>query len=489
MDLRAANAIEAVLGRWSEGPGPLHRKLTDALRQAIERGHLAVGERLPSERDLASRLAVSRSTVVSAYDVLRAEGVVESRQGSGTRVRGDRGPSVPINPTGVPLSSVYHSLLNQDDSLISLTTAVFPAHPRAVEAIAAVATQADEVFYSRPGYSPAGLPELRESIAELLIGEGTPTNPDQVVVTTGAQQAVYLANALFVRPGDEVVVESPSYAGTLDIFRARGARLSPVHIDDDGIDARTVADIVAARRASAVYVMPSFHNPTGVMMSAQRRRALADLAGSERTPIIEDNALDDFRLDDTDHPPPIAAYASPDAPVLSAGSLSKTSWGGLRLGWLRGPEPLISRVGEMKAMIDLGSPMLEQAVAVRLIPHLPELRADHQAQLRRNLKVLTELLTEVLPDWHWRQPKGGPSLWVRLPTGNAAAFAQVAMRYGVEVVPGDVMSPGIDHRDCMRFPYTLEPPVLEETVRRLAAAWHHYAPSGEVRRRAGGVVV
>ncbi len=470
--------MEAALGRWSDGPGPLHRKLTDALREAVDRAYLPAGERLPSERELAVRLAVSRSTVVAAYDALRAEGLLESRQGSGTRVRAvprDGSASAP----GWPISPVYRSLIAANDDLISLACAILPAHPRVADAFAAVlADEADKLF-AHTGYLPAGLPVLREGIAAMLTTDGIPTTPDQVVVTTGAQQAVNLAATLFVRPGDDVVVESPSFAGTLDIFRSRGARLAAAPLDDDGVDVGAVRDLAAARHPSAVYVMPSFHNPSGARMSEPRRRALAALASAERLPLIEDNALEHAPLTDETRLPPIASFAADDAPILSASSLSKAAWGGLRVGWLRGPAPLVGRIAELKAMADLGSPLIDQAVAARLLPHLAELRRDQQAMLRRNLAFVTDLLAEALPTWQWQRPRGGPSLWVRLPSGTAAAFAQVALRYGVEVIPGEVMSPSADHRDHLRFPFTAEPPVLEETVRRLAAAWRDYSPRDE----------
>lgn len=490
MDVREAHPVEAVLGRWSEGPGALHRKLTAAFREAIELGYLPAGERLPSERELASRLAVSRSTVVTAYDALRAEGLLESRQGSGTRVRGVRrtGPGG-VAPFGPPLSAVYKALVSGDDGLISLACATFPAHPRVGEAVRAVAAEELDKLFDITGYHPAGLPALREGIAEMLTARGTPTSAEQIVVTNGAQQAVNLASALFVRPGDDVIVESPTFAGTLDAFRTRGARLTSAPVDDDGVDVGLVRDLVAARHPSAIYVMPSFHNPTGAMMSEHRRRALAALAETERVPIIEDNALELAPLDEDHRLRPIAAFAAPDAPVVTAGSLSKAAWSGLRVGWLRGPVLVMARVAEVKAMTDLGSPLLEQAIAARIIPHIDELRADHRALLCRNLDFVGELLNDALPDWQWQRPRGGPSLWVKLPSGTAAAFAQVALRYGVEVIPGEVMSPSADHRDHLRFPFTAEPPVLEETVRRLAAAWRDYSPQDSTREPARTVVV
>lgn len=483
------NTIEAQLGPWTERPGPLHVKLTDALRDAIDHGYLVGGDRLPSERELAKRLAVSRSTVVTAYDTLRSSGLLESRQGSGTRVRPTSDRSDAGVVARIVTNPVYRSLLTDRDGVISLAAAVLPADPCVAEAFADFASnEATKLLESHNGYTPAGLPELREQIAVHLTEDGIPTTMEQVVVTTGAQQAVNLAALMLVQPGDDVVVESPSFAGTIDAFRTRGARLPTVPVDDDGVDVRGVRERIAARRPSALYVMPSYHNPTGAQLSESRRRELAELATSQQIPIIEDNALEYSPLS-ADHLPPIAAFADPDAPVLSAASLSKAAWGGLRIGWLRGPAPLVTRLAELKAMTDLGSPLIGQAVATRIVPQLPELRERHRVTLQRRLEVMTELLTDQLPEWQWTPPRGGPSLWVRLPAGSAAAFAQVALRHGVEVIPGEVMSPDSDHRDYMRLPFTGEPAVLEETVRRLTAAWRAYAPREDPASGHGAVVV
>ena len=483
-----STTVEAVIGLWSEGPGPLHRKLSDALRDAVETGRLAAGERLPAERDLARRLAVSRSTVVAAYDTLRAHGLVESRQGSGTRVRhGMAARPAPTAPSFI-VSPVYRTLIDARDDVISLACATFPAHPRVAEAAAAVVTEDGDKLLTHHGYLPAGLPALREALAERLTGLGTPTTPEQIVATTGAQQAVNLAAQMLVGPGDVVVVESPSFSGTLDVIRSHGARVTSIAVDDHGVDARAVARAVEESDPAAIYLMPTFHNPTGALLSVNRRRDLAELVAERGVPLIEDNALENAPLDD-ERLPPIAAFGPPDAPILTAGSFSKAAWGGLRVGWMRGPVRLINRMIELKAMNDLGSPLLDQAVAARLVPHLESMRVDHRDMLNRNLALVSDLLRDLLPAWTWCRPKGGPSLWVELPSGNASAFTQMALRFGVEVIPGDQMSPTGDDRRKLRLPYTAEPPVLEETIRRLAQAWDAYAPTDEPAGTARPVVV
>lgn len=483
--------LETVLGHWVDRSGPLHAKLTDALRDAIEQGQLTGGSRLPSERDLARRLSVSRSTVVTAYDALRGSGLLESRQGSGTRVCpiGQRPRAHPDGDiAGITMNPVYRSLMNESDSIISLATAVLPADECLAEAFAEFAASDADKLWEHIGYSPAGLPALRDAVADHLSQAGTPTVADQVVMTTGAQQAVNLAAMQLVQPGDEVIVESPSFAGTLDAFRSRGARLATVPIDDDGVDAHAVKQQAQARRPSAVYVMPSFHNPTGAQLSESRRRVLAELATTDDVPVIEDNTLEYFPMDAATIRP-IAAFAGDDAPVLSVGSVNKAAWGGLRVGWIRGPHRLISRVAELKALTDLGSPLIDQAIAARIVPQLDEVRERHRATLLHHRQVITDLLTTQLPDWEWNTPHGGASLWVHLPAGDASAYAQVALRHGVELIPGQMMSPASAHHGYFRLPFTQDPAVLEEIVHRLAEAWHAYAPWESATTASGSIIV
>jgi DNA-binding transcriptional MocR family regulator len=482
--------IVAALADWSVGPGPLHRKLTDALRAAIERGTLPAGTPLPAERALARMLAVSRSTVVVAYDALRAEGLLERRQGSGTRVAADL-PPVRRDGTveGGTGATIFRRLIEGPGEVISLACATSPAHPAVGAAFGALTAEGVAPVLAGHGYLPLGLPALREAIAELHSRAGLSTRPEQVLVTTGAHQALHLIAGLLVRPGDTVVVENPSFAGVIDVFRAAGARLAPVAVDDEGADVAAMEALVRRGVPAAVYVMPSFHNPVGVAMSRSRRHRLARLAAESGVPIIEDNALQHASLGAA--PPPAVAALADDAAasILTVGSLSKSLWGGLRVGWVRAPEEVVARLARLKALADLGSPVIDQIVAAHLVPDLERLAAERSAHLREQCARLEALLAERLPSWRWTPPQGGGSLWVRLPHGDAASYAQVALRHGVEVVPGAAMSPDATHTDHLRVPFTFDDATLDALVDRLAEAWRRYAPTGHATARDLAVVV
>ncbi|TDB91583.1 PLP-dependent aminotransferase family protein [Actinomadura sp. KC216] len=463
--------LAEILGDWMSGPGPLYRKLAAALQRAVHDGSLEPGERLPSERALAKALVVSRATVVTAYDELRGLGIADSRRGSGTRVVRQPGSSRPGADGRVPggrAASIIQRLIDGPAGVISLRHAMEGAVPELGTELAALLAEDLPALMRDTGYHPSGLPALRQAVAARLTAAGLPTASENVLVTTGVTQALALAAQMYLRRRSVVVVEAPGWPGCFDVFRAAGARLVGVPIDDDGIRVDELARTFAEHRPDLLYVMPTVHNPTGALMSEGRRRRVAEIAAEHRVPVLEDNAYD---IGGASRPPPIAAYAPRGAEVLSADSLAKSVWGGLRTGWVRAPAGTIERLARHKALADLGSPVLDQALAARLLPRLPEIAAARGVVLRDRLDHLTALLAEHLPEWRFQPPAGGSALWIELPGRDARAFAQVALRYGVEVVPGATMDPTGAHDGYLRLPFTFPADVLTEVAARLTAAW------------------
>jgi DNA-binding transcriptional MocR family regulator len=489
--MNAAGLVGA-LGAWSDGEGPVYRRLARGLAAAIDRGELEPGARLPAERVLAEALAVSRTTVVSAYEELRAADRVESRRGSGTRVRGtlSRGPGLRLreDPSGsFRRHPVYRSLVDGSGDTIEFLGAHLPAPEMLPRELARVDERLLRDLARGPGYLPMGLPALRQAIARHLTGWGVATTEEQVMVTHGAQQAIGLAGALFLERGDTVVVEDPTYLGSIDIFSGLGARLATVPVGGDAAWLARLKDLVARAAPRLIYVMPTFHNPTGAVMPEACRRALAKLAREARVPILEDNTLADLSLTGK-APAPIAAF-DPAAPVLTVGSLSKLFWGGLRIGWIRGSEDLLARITRLKIMADLGGSLVGQLGAVRLLAQSDRVKQARRREMRERLDGLTKLLGRNLPSWTWEAPAGGLSLWVKLPQGDANAFAQVALRHGVAVVPGTLASATGGCADRLRIPFVLDAVPMREGVERLARAWAAYAGPATRRSRVASVLV
>jgi DNA-binding transcriptional MocR family regulator len=480
-----------ILGDWSRGAGPLYQRLASALRAAIERGDLPAATRLPAQRRLAAWLELSRTTVVMAYDVLVQESWLETREGSGTRVcRSSARGLTPRGGAAAILSAhnvVFRGLVEKSGAEIEFHGAHFNGIPRRFDRVLGEAGDELRQVARGHGYLPLGLPALRRAVAAHLERAGLPTREEQVLITSGAQQAIALLAGLLVEPGDAVILEDPTYLGAIDAFASFGARLAGVPVDGDGVRADALRDTIARMSPRIVYLVPTCHNPTGAVLPAEARREIAGIVGSSGVVLIEDLTLADLTLAGT-APPPIAAFA-PSATTLTVGSLSKLFWGGLRVGWIRGPEPVIARLARLKVVSDLSGSMISQAVAVRVLARARELAALRRRQIQTGLLLAERLMAKCLPSWSFRRPAGGLSLWVRLPAGDAVELAALALRHGVSIVPGNVNSPEGRFPDHLRLPYVDEPRRVEEGIGRLAEAWADYAPDRRGSRRGVGVLV
>jgi DNA-binding transcriptional MocR family regulator len=452
------------LGRWPAGRGPLHVLLAARLRRLIDEGELPPGEPLPPDRALASVLAVGRSTVVAAYDLLRQDGRVVRRQGSGTRVAGTE-PGGVRQTTSAP---IFLHLLEPGDGVIQLACAapdrpppeLAEAYARIVPVLAAATGDI--------GYYPAGHPALRRAIADRYTGRGIRTGPERIMVTAGGQQALSLLARALLAPGDRVLVERPTYPGALEAFREQAAVLLARPAGLGGLAA-------AARRhhIALAYAIPTFHNPTGSVLPPLARRALVQAAAAASVPLIDDEVLSDLAFPGVQVPPPLAAYADG---VISLGSLSKSIWGGLRIGWVRAPEPLVGQLARLLAVHDLGGNVPAQLAAAELLPRLDMLAARQAAQLQARHDQLRALLARHLPGWDVPPVPGGQTLWVRLPHGDGTSFAQAALRHRVAVLPGTGLDASGQSQDCLRLHFAAQPDDLAEVVRRLAGAWRGYRP-------------
>jgi DNA-binding transcriptional MocR family regulator len=382
-------------------------------------------------------------------------------------------------PSERPFSAeLYGGILRTSEpGIIELSAACPPPPPIVVRAIAELSGDDMVRHAAGAGYLPAGLPELRERIAEQMSRDGLPTRPDEILVTTGAQQAIGLAVTLLGGVGQPVLMEEATYPGALDVTRGLGMRPVGVPLDLQGVMPDALEDLLERVRPALIYLVPAFQNPTGSVLSAARSRRVAELSARYRVPVVEDLALRNQPMDDAVLPAPIAAHA-PDAASMSIGSVSKVLWGGLRVGWIRAARPVIERLMSLKIGADLGSAIPSQSMACALLPHIGEAIEERRAFLLDGYGTLSASMAEHLPDWTWDAPRGGCTLWARMPGGDARALGQVAQRCGVNVVPGPVLSAEGRHGDRLRLPFVHEPGVIAEAVRRLAVAWEIYAGAG-----------
>ncbi|MEU2089308.1 PLP-dependent aminotransferase family protein [Nocardia beijingensis] len=449
------------LGRWSTGRGPLYLLLATRLRRLIDEGELPQGALLPPERVFAKILAVGRNTVTAAYVLLESEGRVVRRQGSGTRVAGAVAAPAP-DTTSAPM---FLHLLEPDTGVISLACAAPQAAP--AEVAAALTAIVPELAAAGIGYHPAGHPSLRAAIAERYTRLGAPTSPDRILVTSGGQQALSLLARAFVRPGDRVVVEAPTYPGALEAFREESAVLATLPVGFAGFEAA-----VRAQRPAFAYFTPAFQNPTGTVLSRLHRQRIAESAAMVGTMLIADEVLADLGFPG-EVVPPLAADADS---VVSVGSLSKCVWGGLRVGWIRASAPVIERLTRLRAVHDLGGSIPVQLAAARLLPDLDRLCRGTAARRESQHDALLSALADGLPDWTVPPVRGGQTLWARLPYGDGDSFAQTALRHGVAVLAGSGLDAAGGSADRVRLHFRHSAEVATTAVTRLAAAWQDYRP-------------
>ncbi|MGC5011352.1 PLP-dependent aminotransferase family protein [Streptosporangium sp. DT93] len=457
------------------GSRPAYRHLAQAISALILDGRIALHVRLPAERELASALNISRATVTAVYDLLRESGHARSRQGSGTW-------------TALPEGAVPRDVtrrLEPPDTTIDLARAA-PGLPERVlaDALHRVAPRLAEHAHT-PGYHPYGLPELRAAVAARFTRRGLATVPEQVLVTSGAQHALTLVLGLLCRPGDRVMTENPSYPNALEALRRARLRTVPVPMTDDGWDVEIVESTLRQVVPRLAYLIPDFHNPTGLLMPGHERARVLRAAQRSGTWLVVDETMADLALD-VPAPRPFASYAEPGGAgqVITVGSMSKTHWGGLRVGWLRAPSRLVTELAGQRIATDLGGSVLDQLLALDLLGREEELLPQRLERVREQRAALVAALSERIPRWTWRTPPGGLSLWVDLGEPIASALAERAMDYGVRIEGGAYFAgePGV-FEQRLRIPYTTPPDTLREAVHRMAATLAAGLPIPSADRR------
>lgn len=444
---------------------PAYRGLCQALQELIGDGRIPLGTRLPSERAVAEALAVSRNTVTHAYADLAAAGFANARQGAGTYA------AVPLDRRRAHDHALHSVILaEQSESAIDLSCAAGAASP-GLMAICERALAALPAYLGSDGYLPSGLPLLQTRVAEWYTQRGLPTVAEQIVVTAGALSAIAIIARALSQPGHRVMLESPVYSNAIDALRLGGARLvnSPLAdpLGERGWDLEGVRSTLRQARPQLAYLIADFQNPTGFLMDDTDRAGYAAALRSTGTVAIVDESLQPTNLQAAPMPAPFAAHA-PDA--ISIGSASKLCWGGLRVGWIRAPQALVERIIQARVQMDLGSSLFDQLVVAGLLAAEDVLDARCE-QLRQRRDALAQALRENLPEWRFRLPGGGLSLWVRLPHGSATQLAAALKGKGVHVVPGPVFSVEGGGDQWLRLPYAKPEEQLVRAVQVMAAVW------------------
>ncbi|RJQ81581.1 PLP-dependent aminotransferase family protein [Pseudonocardiaceae bacterium YIM PH 21723] len=429
------------LGDWSQGPGPAHRRLADRIRLLILDGRLPLATTMPGERDVATALGISRTTVSTAYATLRDGGYLSARDRTRSQTRLPTG-------TGEPDRMVGGDLVE-----FSFAAPAIPG-PALRQAFTRALDQLPR-YMPLHGYHQVGLPELRSAVARRFTERGLPTDPGQILITNGAQHALALIARTLLGPGDRVVVDHPTYPHTLTLFHSLRCRITPVPLAEHGWDLDSLA--TATRGAALASLIPDFHNPTGLLMAAEDRERLR-----VHCPLVVDETMAELALD---APPPV-----PVPGAIIVGSMAKTFWGGLRVGWVRADQALIHRLVHSRPANDLGTPVMEQLASVELLTEIEHILPGHLDTLRAQRARLLDLVADRLPDWIAPRPAGGLAVWARLPGAFSSALAVAAEDHGVRLAAGPRFGIGGAFERFMRLPYSLDVAQLERGIDGIASA-------------------
>ncbi|MEM6281304.1 MAG: PLP-dependent aminotransferase family protein [Chloroflexota bacterium] len=456
---------------------PLYRQIAEQIRTQIREGRLPVGTKLPPIRTLAADFGVTRPTVESAYDELRADGWVETTVGRGTFVAREGAADEVIQSLGFNMTP--NGLLLDMPRIESVATLrsmayaepdlnLFPLddmlgtmnHMRRADAV--------DILRYAPTHGDA---DLRIELVGLLRDRGMETVPENIVVTTGATQGLSLVMQALTNRGDTVVVEEPTHICLLNAIKAFGLNPVGVPMDDDGAQIDKLERIFTQYRPRVFYTVPNFHNPTGAVMSDYRREKLLALAKQYGVIIVEDDVYGVLSYDGP--PPPSLKSMDTDDVVVYVSSASKTLANGIRFGYMVAPEPLHEHILRLKYGTDICTPMFTQRIFLQIIRS-----GRYRSHLKRVVPLYTErrdaalraLRTHMPVGATWTTPAGGLSVWITLPDGvDSATVHRGAMRRGFAFTPGDAFfvthKPNAHIRICFgaHSPY-----VIEEALRVLA---------------------
>jgi GntR family transcriptional regulator/MocR family aminotransferase len=470
---------------------PLYQQIRNHFREGILSGSLAPDTRLPASRKLARDLGVNRITVETAYSELEADGLIYSRVGSGTYVLSPQTLPVrtkenlvwPLWQQNINMVSTSANeeldtshIADKHSHLISFASGssaphLFPANDfrKALQNVMRRDGMDAFDYGASNGYAP-----LRSTIAHVLASQGLQAQPENILITAGSQQALSLTTQILLKPGDTILVESPTYGGALDLFQALDFRVVGVPMDTQGMQVENLEKLLQQHHPKLIYTIPNFHNPTGTCLSSSRRRELLLLADRYNIPILEDDFVGDLRYDGRTQPSLKAL--DPGGRVIYASTFSKMLMPGLRVGFLLIEGPVYENLVKFKHVNDLAtSSLIQRALEAYVTVGRYQAHLRKTCQIfRKRRDVMVAAIKKHLPmDVQFEIPQGGLFIWLRLPDNlSSEDLLPFALKEGVDFVPGKRFFPGSNQGGSwMRLNFVVQPPdEIEEGINRLSQA-------------------
>lgn len=432
---------------------PLHLQIYNYIKEKILNGEWTIGTKIPSQRTLAKQFEVNRSTIVTAFEELAADGLIDSKVGSGTRVLNNTWSLLASTPPTDWISYVRSGIHEPNINIIQkineteanpnitrlgtgeLSPELLPNNQMAK------LLQTDMEGNLSLGYEePKGSINLRKTISHYLKRKGIEASPASILIVSGALQALQLISIGLLKRGSVILHESPSYLNSVHVFQSAGMNLLGIPIDKEGIKHESISRIKRQHHAALLYTIPSFHNPTGTLMSERRRKQVLEICEKEALPIIEDDVYGELWFD---NPPPKPIKAADNqGNVLYIGSVSKSLSPGMRIGWIVGPEPVIDRLADIKMQTDYGSSSISQYVVNKWIKngwydnYVDQVRAELKHRRDFTIEILNTYFSDIAS---WNTPSGGFYIWLQLQTGiSIRKLFEAALQEGILLNPGSV---------------------------------------------------
>ncbi|MEH7456592.1 PLP-dependent aminotransferase family protein [Bacillus sp. JJ1127] len=448
---------------------PKYQQIIDYMKEKIANGEWPIGSKIPSQRKLAKLFHVNRSTVITALEELTADGLIRGQMGMGTIVMNNTWSLLATTPppnwneyvkTGVhkPSKLIVQEIneVEANKKFIQLSkgelaTDIFPLETMKL-VMQSVSNKLDTFGYEEPkGFLP-----LRQAISNYGKSFGIDVSPSSILIVSGALQALQLISVGLLHRESTVLLEKPSYLYSLHVFQSAGIHLSGISMDEHGVIPSDLSKRSKySQKKNILYSIPCFHNPTGVLMSENRRKELMKICEKEQLPVIEDDIYRELWIDE---PPPLPLKAlDQHGHVLYIGSLSKTLSPGLRIGWIIGPEPVIERLSDIKMQTDYGSSSLSQRVATEWLSS--GLYQKHVASVRLQLAKRREIMIQTLNMYcndiaTWDVPSGGFFIWLKIqPKIPMKKLFSKALSKGILLNPGRIYEEESDQHIRLSYGY------------------------------------
>ena len=449
---------------------PLYRQLYEYIRAEISSGVIRRGERLPPTREMAGLIGLNRTTVSAAYELLETEGLIRGEVGRGSFVEGTAARPTRLDWNAALRGSDGIAAPPAADATFSFASArpaeqLFPIDE--FRATCREVIQSPDAPAILQLGSPTGYGPLRRYLLDNARARGLAGADDDIVITSGCQQALDLIARLAAGPGTTVLLEDPVYPGLKSVFAQAGARMVGVPVGPQGMEPDALARLIESERPKIVVVTPNFQNPTGATMPAEARAEVLKLTRQAGAILVESDIYGELRYRG-DAVPAIKQLDNSGDTIL-LGSFSKLAFPGLRVGWIIAPRAFTSRVAEAKKWCDLHTDQLSQAVLLRFAES-GRLDAHRARMVRAGSERLAAALSAAkrhLPAGiAFTRPQGGMNIWLRLPEPlDASELAVRAQRDGVSYTPGKFFAVSQPQTGCLRLSFAgLEPEKIDKGI-------------------------